>query len=86
MLTLGSATLTPSFDPNVTEYSANITTATTTVTATAESVDTTVTKKLNGTEVSGTTITWTNNTDTLEIIVSNVAGSKTYTVTVTHDA
>ena len=55
------------------------------MTATAESVDTTVTKKLNGTEVSGNTITWTENTDTLEIIVSNVAGSKTYTVEVTHN-
>ena len=77
--------MTPTFDPNVTSYSANITTATTTVTATAESVDTTVTKKLNGVEVSGNTITWTENTDTLDIIVSNAAGSKTYTVTVTHE-
>ena len=77
--------MTPTFDPNVTSYSANITTATTTVTATAESVDTTVTKKLNGTEVAGNTITWTSDPDTLEIIVSNVAGSKTYTVNVTHN-
>lgn len=77
--------MTPAFDPDVTSYSANITTATTTVTATAESPDTTVTKKLNGTEVSGNTITWTTNTDTLDIIVSNVAGSKTYTVEVTHN-
>lgn len=76
--------MTPAFDPNVTSYSANITTATTSVTATADSAGSTVKKKLNGTEVSGNTITWTANTDTLEIIVSNVAGSKTYTVVVTH--
>ena len=69
----------------MTSYSANITTATTSVTATAESADTTVTMKLNGSTITGTTVTWTNNEDTLEIIVSNAGGSKTYTVDVTHE-
>ena len=83
-LTLGSNTLTPTFDKNVTSYSANITTATTSVTAIAEDSEATVTKKLNGSVVNGNTVTWTYDTDTLEIIVSKGGESKTYTVTVTH--
>lgn len=83
-LTLGSNTLTPTFDKDVTSYSANITTATTSVTATPSCVGATVTKRLNGSEVTGNTVTWTSDTDTLEIIVSEGGESKTYTVTVTH--
>lgn len=83
-LKLGSADLTPAFDPNVTSYSANITTATTQLTLTLSSGATAVVK-LNGTTVSGSTITWTANTDTLTIEVTNSVGqTKTYTVTVTH--
>ena len=85
-LTLGSNTLTPAFDPNVTSYSANITTATTSVTATAEDSNATVTKKLNGSVVSGNTVTWTENTDVLTIEVANGGQTKTYTVNVTHNS
>ena len=84
-LRLGSATLTPAFDPNVASYSANITTATTTLTLNLSSGATAVTK-LNGTVFTGSTITWTANTDTLTIEVTPASGSpKTYTVTVTHN-
>ena len=83
-LRLGSADLTPTFDPNVTSYSANITTATTTLTLNLSSGATAVTK-LNGTAFTGSTVTWTENTDTLTIEVTNSVGVvKTYTVTVTH--
>ena len=83
-LTLGSATLTPAFDPNVTSYSANITDETTTLTATAESSGATVVTKLNGVAFTGSTVTWTENTDTLTIEVTAGGYTKTYTVTVTH--
>lgn len=78
--------MTPEFDEDITEYSANITTLTTTVTATAETEGATVVKKLNGTEVSGNTVTWTEDTDILTIDVSWGGVTKTYTVTVTHNA
>lgn len=83
-LRLGSADLTPAFDPNVTSYSANITTATTTLTLNLSSGATAVTK-LNGTVFTGSTITWTGDTDTLTIEVTSSGGAvTTYTVTVTH--
>ncbi len=83
-LKLGSADLTPAFDPNVKSYSANITTATTTLTLNLASGASAVTK-LNGTVFTGSTITWTADTDTLTIEVTNSVGvTETYTVTVTH--
>ena len=42
-LTIGALTLTPTFDPNTTEYTATTTNATNTVTATPEDEDATVT-------------------------------------------
>ena len=84
-LKLGSSDLTPAFDPNVKSYSANITTATTTLTLTLSSGASAVTK-LNGTAFTGSTITWTANTDTLTIEVTSSGGVvTTYTVTVTHN-
>ena len=84
-LKLGSADLTPAYDPNVKSYSANITTATTTLTLTLSSGASAVTK-LNGTAFTGSTITWTANTDTLTIEVTSSGGVvTTYTVTVTHN-
>jgi len=90
-LALGSETLTPTFDEDVTEYTANITDDSTSVTATAETTGATLEVFLNGTSKgTGTTtvtksITWTANTDTLEIKVSWRGASKTYKVTVTHN-
>lgn len=89
-LALGSETLTPTFDENVTSYTANITDASTSVTATAETTGATVEIFLNGTSKgSGTTtvtksITWTANTDTLSVVVNYGHSTKTYVVTVTH--
>ena len=89
-LTLGSETLTPTFDEDVTSYSANITDASTSVTATADTTGATVEIFLNGTSKgSGTTtltksITWTANTDILTVVVDYGHSTKTYEVTVTH--
>ena len=89
-LSLGSETLVPTFDEDVTEYTAEITDETTSVTATAETTGATVTLILNGDVVdSGTTtvtesIEWTENTDILEIKVTYNSSVKTYKVTVTH--
>ena len=84
--------MTPTFDEDVTEYSANITDASTSVTATADTTGATVELFLNGTSQGyGTTtvtksITWTGNTDTLTANASWGGVTKTYNVTVTHNA
>ena len=90
-LALGSATLTPTFDEDVTEYTANITDASTSLTATAETTGATLEVFLNGTSKgTGTTsvtksLTWTAGTDTVEVKVTWGNSSKTYKVTVTHE-
>lgn len=76
--------MTPTFDEDATSYTANITDATSTLTVTAESTGAVITTKLNDVTFTGTTITWTSNTDVLSIIVTCAGKSKTYTVTVTH--
>ena len=87
---MGSETLTPTFDEDVTEYTANITDASTSVTATAETTGATVELFLNGTSKgSGTTtvtrsITWTDHADVVEAKVTYNSSVKTYKVTVTH--
>ena len=91
-LTLGSATLTPTFDEDVEEYTANITDASTSLSVAAENTGDTVEIFLNGTSKgSGTTsltksLTWTANTDVVEVKVTHVVSTKTYKITVTHNA
>lgn len=91
-LTLGSETLTPTFDEDVTEYSANVTDASTTLSVAAENTGDTVEIFLNGTSKgSGTTtlsksLTWTANTDVVEVKVTHAVSTKTYKITVTHNA
>lgn len=83
-LTIGSLTLTPAFDGDVTEYSANTSNATNTVTATAVSGDATI-EILNGeTEVAnGSPATWADGDNALIVTVTNGIAEKVYTVTVT---
>ena len=89
-LTLGSETLTPTFDEDVTEYTANVTDASTSLTATAETTGATIEVFLNGTSKgTGTTtvtksLTWTANTDIVTIVVDYGHSTKTYKITVTH--
>ena len=91
-LTLGSAVLTPTFDEDVLEYTANITDASTSLSVAAENTGDTVEIFLNGTSKgSGTTtltksLTWTASTDLVEIKVTHVASVKTYKISVTHNA
>lgn len=84
-LTIGSLTLTPAFDPDVTSYAATTTNATNTVTATAL-LGATVTITANGTAVSsGDSVTWNEGENTVAVTVSNGTQSTSYTVTVTKE-
>ena len=84
-LTIGSLSLTPAFDPDVTSYAATTTNATNTVTATAL-LGVTVTITANSTAVSsGDSVTWNEGENTVAITVSNGTQSTSYTVTVTKE-
>lgn len=85
-LTIGSLTLTPTFDAAVTSYTATTENNTNTVTATAKDEDATVSIKVNGTAItSGSAATWITGANTVEVKVTNGDYSKTYTVTVTKE-
>ena len=82
-LTIGALTLTPTFDPDTTEYTATTTNATNTVTATPED-DGATTTILNGETPNdnGTAATWVDGANTVTITVKNGTAQKVYTVTV----
>ena len=83
-LTIGSISLTPTFDADVTEYTATTSNATNTVTATATDPDAGVVIAVNGNSIaSGASVTWENGENLVEITVNNGGSSRTYTVTVT---
>lgn len=83
-LTIGSLTLNPSFDKDVTEYTASTTNATNKVTATAADETATVEITVGETEIeNGSAATWETGDNTVTIKVTDGAVSKTYTVTVT---
>lgn len=82
-LTIGALTLDPTFDPDVTVYTANTTNATNTVTATPEDESAEVTILNGETPVeNGTAATWTEGTNTLTVTVKNGTSQEVYTVTV----
>ena len=83
-LTIGALSLTPEFDPDVTEYSATTTNATNTVTATPEDEGATV-SILNGSTpvTNGQAATWADGANTLKITVTNGDAEEVYTVSVT---
>ena len=83
-LSIGSLTLSPAFDADVTEYSAETTNSTNTVTAAGEN-GTTVTITVNGTaHTSGQSASWNDGANLVVITVSKAGCSSTaYTVTVT---
>ena len=83
-LTIGSLTLTPAFDPDVTEYAVTTTNASNKVTATPESADAEVVITANDVEIeSGDSVTWTEGENEVVIEVTGDDGTTTYTVTVT---
>ena len=78
-LTIGSLTLTPAFDAEVTEYTATTSNNSNKITATSDG-DVTIT--VNGTaHENGTSATWETGENTVVVSV----GNKTYTVTVTKE-
>lgn len=84
-LALGSLVLSPTFDPETYAYTTNSTNVSDTLTATAVDTGAEITTKLNGTTFTGSTVTWTADTDTLTIKVDAGMGVvKTYTITCTH--
>jgi hypothetical protein len=83
-LTIGALTLTPTFDPNTTEYTATTTNATNTVTATPEDEAATITILNGETPIdNGAAATWTGGANTLTITVKNGTAQKVYSVNVT---
>lgn len=83
-LTIGALTLTPTFDPDTTEYTATTTNATNTVTATPEDDGATVTILNGETPIdNGTAATWTDGANVVTITVKNGTAQKVYTATVT---
>ena len=83
-LTIGALSLTPAFDPDVTEYTATTTNATNTITATPEDEGAEV-SILNGETpvTNGTAATWQEGANTVTITVTNGEAEEVYTVTVT---
>lgn len=83
-LTIGALTLDPTFDPDVTSYTANTKNATNTVSATPEDESAAVTILNGETPVTnGQAATWTEGGNTVTITVKNGTAQKAYTVTVT---
>ena len=83
-LTIGALTLSPTFDPDTTEYTATTTNATNTITATPEDEDAEVTILNGETPVTnGTAATWIDGANTVTITVKNGTAQKVYTATVT---
>lgn len=82
-LSIGSLTLTPTFDASTYIYTTATTNASDSVTATA-GTGLTVAIEANGTTIdSGDSVTWTTGDNTVEVTVSNGTDTATYTVTVT---
>lgn len=83
-LTVGALTLTPEFDPDVTEYSATTTNATNKITATAKDEGATVTiESDDATIAQDGTATWATGDNVVTITVENGKAKSVYTVTVT---
>lgn len=83
-LTLGSLTLTPAFDPAVTQYTATTTNASNTVTASAKKPQAVIAITNGETPVTnGQSATWASGANTLTINVTYGTSAMTYTVAVT---
>lgn len=81
-ITIGSLTLTPTFDPATDTYTTATTNASDAVSATA-ATGVTVTIEANSVEIeSGDEVTWASGDNTVTITATNGVDTKTYTVTV----
>ncbi|KXS45594.1 MAG: major capsid protein [Candidatus Frackibacter sp. T328-2] len=83
-LSLGSLTLSPSFDPATTDYTASTTDASNNIKAVAESEDATIAIAVDGTShENDTAYSWSAGENVVTITVTNESEAKVYTVTVT---
>lgn len=85
-LTIGSLTLTPAFDANVTEYTAATTNTTNMVSAVPNAQTAAAAITVNDNPISsGSAATWKTGENRVVIVVTNGSATKTYTVTVTKE-
>jgi phi13 family phage major tail protein len=85
-LTIGSLTLTPTFDPDITEYTATTTNATNMVSAAPYVQTATVAITVNDETISsGSDAPWKTGKNSVVIVVTNGSTTKTYTITVTKE-
>ena len=85
-LTIGTLSLTPSFDPDVTEYTATTSNDTNKVTATPADETATVKILVGETEIeNASSATWQVGENTVTITITDGTVSKVYTVTVTKE-
>ena len=83
-LTVGSETLTPTFDPAVMAYTITAAAATDKIEATAAQARAEIELNLNGKNLNnGGTATWTSGSNTLTVTVKNGNAVRVYTLTVT---
>ena len=83
-LSIGSLTLTPTFDAETTAYTASTANATNTISAVAADAEATVAITVNGAvHTSGQAATWEAGENTVSVVVTKGSATKTYTVTVT---
>lgn len=83
-LTVGSETLTPTFDPAVMAYTITAAAATDKIEATAAQTQAKIELNLNGKNLNnGGTATWTSGSNTLTVTVKNGNAVRVYTLTVT---
>lgn len=83
-LTVGSETLTPTFDPTVMAYTITAAAATDKIEATAAQARAEIKLNLNGKNLNnGGTATWTSGSNTLTVTVKNGNAVRVYTLTVT---
>lgn len=83
-LTVGSETLTPTFDPAVMAYTITAAAATDKIEATAAQAQAKIKLNLNGKNLNnGGTATWTSGSNTLTVTVKNGNAVRVYTLTVT---
>ena len=83
-LTIGSLTLDPSFDSDVTSYTAETTNATNKITATCDDEEAEIAITVNETEIENEeSASWEDGENTVVVTVSKDGQSTSYTVTVT---
>ena len=83
-LSIGAISLMPTFDADVTSYTATTSNSTNTVTATAHDENAGVVITVNGNSItSGSSVTWNEGENTVTATVTNGGSRKTYTVIVT---